>query len=464
MRRSTSTSLIRTFGVFAVSALLLVACGRSDDPAPEAGDGPVTTAESDDGGGGDGGGDDRLGSGGFGELADVCGEGDGAASGTGVDGDTMKIGVVSDKGAELRPGLNEEMYDIGIAFADWCNEQGGINGLKIEISDRDAKLFDFPAQVEAGCDEDFAFVGGGAALDDKGHDRRADCGLPNFAGYTVSDEAREAGLTVAALPAPSDKILAGSFKVMHDLDPDIFERVGTFATDLPSVSMVVDQDLEAIEALGGNGVYANTYSSLGETNWRPFVQAMKNADLTVLDYAGEQSAMISLDKAFEAEGWRPKFVTMHPNMYDARYIADGGDTIGDVLIRTTFFPVDMPDDSPAIQDYLSLLSDYGSKNGKPAMLGQQALSSWLLFAHAVKECGTDVTRECVVEKGSAVDEWNGGGLHGPTSPAENTPTPCFMVMTVEDGEFTYSEEFTAPNDGLWNCDPANQFTTTVQDD
>src|SRR5699024_9753885 len=100
----------------------------------------------------------------------------------------ISIGVVTDKGAELRPGLNQEMYDIGIAFADWCNSVGGINGIEIEVQDRDAKIFEFPARVSEGCDEDFAFVGGGAALDNAGHDDRADCGLPNFAGYTVSEE------------------------------------------------------------------------------------------------------------------------------------------------------------------------------------------------------------------------------------------------------------------------------------
>lgn len=456
---SSSSSFRRIVGVVAAGALLFTACGRSDDPAPETSDGPATTVAEGEATGGD-----RLANGDFGDLTGVCGEGDGSVSGTGADGDTMKIGLVTDKGAELRPGLNQEMYDIGIAFADWCNEQGGINGIEIEISDRDAKIFEFPARITEACTEDFALVGGGAALDDAGHLQRADCGLPNFAGYTVSEEARNADLTVFALPAPSDKILGGPFKVMHDLDPDIFERVGTYATDLPSVSMTVDQDLEVIEDLGGKGVYSGTYSSMGETNWRPFVQAMKNADIKVLDYAGEASAMISLDKAFEAEGWRPEVITMHPNMYDARYLDEGGDTIGDVLIRTTVHPIDMPDDSPAVQDYLTLLSDFGPGSGKPAMLGQQALSSWLLFAQAVKECGDDVTRECVVEAGNSVTEWTGGGLHGPSNPAENIPVPCFMVLTVEEGEFVYSEKYTAPNEGLWNCSPDNQVTTTVQDE
>lgn len=465
MRRSPSTSITRAIGALAVVALLLAACGRSDDPVPDASEPTVTDGGGTEGSGGGGTeGGDRLAGGDFGDLTGVCGEGDGAASGTGADGDKIRVGVVTDKGAELRPGLNEEMYDLSVAFADWCNSVGGINGIEIEIVDRDAKLFEFPARITEACDEDFALVGGGAALDDAGHTQRAECGLPNFAGYTVSEEAREADLTVFALPAPSNKILAGSFRVMHDIDPDIFDDLGTFATDLPSVAMTVEQDREAIEALGGERVWHGTYSSTGETNWRPFVQAMKSAGVQVLDYAGEGTAMISLDKAFDAEGWRPRYVTMHPNMYDTRYLEEGSDTIGDVLIRTTFFPIDLAEENPATEDYLTLLAEHGSGKGKPAMLGQQSLSSWLLFAHAVKECGTDVTRECVVEAGNSVTDWTGGGLHGSSNPAENEPVSCFMVMVVEDGEFVYDEEFTAPNEGRWNCDPDNQFTTTVQDE
>ena len=125
MRRSTTT-LTRTVGVLAASLLIAAGCTRSDGDTAKDDDAPVTTAATAGGGGGS-----RLDKGDFGDLTGVCSEGDGKASGTGVADNTMTIGVVTDKGAELRPGLNQEMYDAGTAFANWCNEHGGINGIKV---------------------------------------------------------------------------------------------------------------------------------------------------------------------------------------------------------------------------------------------------------------------------------------------------------------------------------------------
>ena len=57
------------------------------------------------------------------------------------------------------------MWDTAVAFTKWCNEQGGINGRKLSLTDLDAKLMEYPSAITKGCQEDFAMVGGGAALD-----------------------------------------------------------------------------------------------------------------------------------------------------------------------------------------------------------------------------------------------------------------------------------------------------------
>ena len=48
----------------------------------------------------------------------------------------------NDRSAEIRPGLNKVMYDASVAFAGWCNDQGGIGGLPIEIVDMDGARID----------------------------------------------------------------------------------------------------------------------------------------------------------------------------------------------------------------------------------------------------------------------------------------------------------------------------------
>src|SRR4026209_2795328 len=83
----------------------------------------------------------RLDAGGFGDLENVCQDGDGGpASDVGVTEDSIHVGTITDKGFAARPGLNEEMLDSAVAFAAWCNEHGGINGRQPRLHRLDAVL------------------------------------------------------------------------------------------------------------------------------------------------------------------------------------------------------------------------------------------------------------------------------------------------------------------------------------
>ena len=127
----------------------------------------------------------------FGDLESPCGpaiEGitasiDGAENGGSTD--VINIASASDKGNSFLPGLNGELYDAAIAFEGWCNEQGGIAGMPINVIDADAKLFEVPVQMENVCAQAFAMVGGGWAMDDQEFPRFHECGMIDIAGFVV---------------------------------------------------------------------------------------------------------------------------------------------------------------------------------------------------------------------------------------------------------------------------------------
>src|SRR5688572_11280929 len=153
--------------------LIATACSRGDDTT-EAGDTTTTAEASDQGDDGGDGGDDAtaLAAGGFGDLEAVCQEGDASgATAPGVTDTSITVGTMTDKGGVV-PGLNEEMYDTAVAFTEWCNEHGGINGRELVLSDVDAKLFDYEPAMTDACDRDFALVGGGAVFDEDPNDVR----------------------------------------------------------------------------------------------------------------------------------------------------------------------------------------------------------------------------------------------------------------------------------------------------
>jgi hypothetical protein len=54
-----------------------------------------------------------------------------------------------------------------------------------------------------------------------------------------------------------------------------------------------------------------------------------------------------------------------------------------------------------------------------------------------------------------VTSWTGGGLHGETNPSSNAPTSCFLILKASASGFEYDQAATAPNKGMFNCDPSN---------
>jgi hypothetical protein len=436
-------------------ALLTAACGRDDGETEVGAD--TTAAPSGTDGGGDttspsGGG---LDSGGFGDIETVCQDGDASgATDVGVTDDSIQVGVFTDKGFSARPGLNEEMYDAAVAFAEWCNAHGGILGRELVVADRDAALTDFNARIIDSCAQDFAMVGGGAVLDDADNGGRIACGLPNIAGYVVSTTARQAELQVQPVPNAVGKLAIGAHQRIAEEFPDLIDSYGVITSSFGSVLTVRDETVAALESEGWSVVYSEEYNSAGESNWRPFVEAMRDSGVEIFELVGEPTFFAQILEAMEAVGWRPQVMIQQTNFYDRTFVETAGDIAQNVYVRTQYTPLELADQNQATADYIELLEATG---GKIAQLGMQSMSAFLLFAQSATACGSELTRACLLEQASSVDEWTGGGLHAPQDLATNTPSPCFLLLDVTPEGFVYNEQLTKPTDGLFNCEPDNVF-------
>jgi hypothetical protein len=443
----------------AALVLLLVAtaaCSRDDDGTATETD-ETTTSVAD---GGSDGGDDAtaLANGGFGDLEAVCQDGDASgATAPGVTDTSITVGTMTDKGSVV-PGLNEEMYDTAVAFTEWCNEQGGILGREIILSDVDAKLFDYEPAVTEACGRDFALVGGGAVFDEDPNGVRVGCELPNIAGYVVSAEGRTAELQVQPIPNPIYEIAMGRYQAALREFPDSTDRYGIMASAIPSVLLVKQQSIETAESLGMEVVYQYDYQTQGETGWPNFVREMRDADVKILEFIGQPQNLIELTDQMEIAGWYPETILLSANFYDDLY-RQGATTEPNLFIQSVFHPLEQAADNKATQDYLDLMEQY-NPDGKIALLGMQGLSSWLLFAQAATECGSDLTAECLLEAAEGQSDWTGGGLHSRQTPGNTVPSPCFLILGLDEDGFFYNEEATAPDEGIYNCADDNVFEMT----
>ena len=440
---------------YALLAFLLVtvaACSRSDDTANTDTTGGDATTTTEAGAAGA----TELANGGFGDLESVCQDGDASgATATGVTDAEIRLGTMTDKGFAGAQGLNKEMYDTAVAFSKWCNEQGGILGRQIVLDDLDVALTEYEPQVTEACENDFALVGGGAVFDDDPNGVRVDCGLPNIAGYVVTNEARSAELQVQPLPNPSASTNAGRYAAAKRDFPDGIESFGIMTSNLPAVLLVRDQLVEAAESIGYEVDYSIEYAPQGETGWANFVADMQDKDIKILEYVGQPADLLQLNQAMETAGWHPDVLLLSSNFYDSNYAEQAAEVSGNIYIQSQFHPYELAADNKATQDYLDIMEQY-NPGGKVALLGTQGLSSWLLFAKAATECGSDLTAECLLEKAAATTEWTGGGLHAPQTPGNTEPSSCYLILTLTPDGFVYNEDATAAtDDGLFNCDPEN---------
>ncbi len=440
----------RLFAFVCVIAFTLVACGRSSSPTSSP-DTSSTTAGPDAGSGTKGA---------FGSTDVICQDGSPTGSpAVGVSASEIRIATFSDTGFVGRPGLNQELFDAAEVFAKWCNDAGGINGRKIVVDERDAKLFDVKARMFESCAQDFLVVGGGAVFDQDGVETRLNCLMPEIAGYSVSPKARGADLLIQPLPNSISSIPIGDFQYLAKKFPAATKAYGILTGDIDTTKIVARQGDEAVQDLGWTKVYDDLYPPTGQTDWTPTAQKIKDAKVKGLLWTGEPENLAKLMQALTDIGYQLDFVRSDANHYDDKLISQGGPAIENVYIRTAFAPFEVAKAGTATQEYLDAFEKYLPSGKAKAALGLQAWSAWLLFATAANDCGNDLTRKCVYENAKKITQWTGGGLHVAVDLRTGRAPDCFTEILASPKGFEIVDDL-EPTEGVYRCDPKSVYTLT----
>ena len=416
-----------------VAVLVLAGCGtRSSDAAKE--------AQASNGGVSSGGASTTTGSAPsagaepFGTLANPCGPNEGGgentASDTGVTADEIVVTTIADPGGP-KPGLDQGMLDSMVAFADWCNSFGGINGRTLVVEQRDAKVFEYQQRVLEACEDSFALVGGLGVTDQLGAQTAIDCGLVNVPGATGSAEQSNADLTYQPLPNPTQTYPIGYGEWIAGRFPEVKDKAAVIYSQVPSAKMQASRTIEAYETLGFTFL-SNDASNVGETNWAPLVVRLKDEDAKYFHFTSTFEELVPLQKEMAAQGYQPVVTEVFSNFYNTKYpvlAKEQGAPVDGVYIRLATWPFEEADQRLAMRQYLDAL-EQAVPGSEPEQLGVQAFSAGLLFATAAKAAGNDLTRDRLVTELEKIEEWDGGGLQGTSNPGENVATPCFLYMKL----------------------------------
>ncbi|MCU1380210.1 MAG: hypothetical protein JWN29_3193 [Acidimicrobiales bacterium] len=387
----------------------------------------------------------------FGDLDSPCGSGDATgATDVGVTDTAITIGFGDDAGYQASPGLSHETSDAMKAFMKWCNDQGGINGRPVEGKYYDAKITDIVNAVTQACnDKVFMLVGEAWALDGSQEQARLDCKLPAVPTYSVSADFANAPLMKVGVPNPVDLVSAGFGAVMAKEFPKEAKKAASVYGNFSATLDTKDKVEAGYSKVGMSFSCSQQYNLGGEADWKPFAQKLKACGIEMVFFSGQAYPNgQNLIEAADQLDYHPIWLLDTNNYLEslAKWNTSG---LGDkVYLRSAYAPFEAADKVPAVQQYLDIVKANG---GDTSQLGEQTVSSFLLWATAVKACGSNVTRDCVLQQITKVTDWTAGGLHAPTNPGENIPPDCVAVLKLQGTKFVQAYPAEA---GKYDCDPS----------
>jgi ABC-type branched-subunit amino acid transport system substrate-binding protein len=394
----------------------------------------------------------------FGTLPSPCGKGHATgATETGVTNSAIHIAYGDDRGFSGLPGLDQEMGDAVKAMIAWCNAQGGIDGRKIVGDYYDAAITNVGSVTTQACKKDFMLVGEGFALDSLAEQTRLGCNLAAVPGFTVSPVVANAYEMYQASPNPADYSPVSSAYQAEKLFGAKTKKAGEYNSTLSTQQASMAKAVQAYTEAGWkfiNCPFQVNYN--GEANYTPFVQKLQSCGVKVV--YNDSTPGPTLYGALEAEsqiGYNPVWVE-DSGAYTAAFAHWNTAGLGNnVYVRLSYEPLEAAKVVPAVAQYLAIVKKYG---GLTSQLGEQATSSFLLWATQAKACGSTLTRQCMINHLAKVTKWTGGGLNASGNPSKNLPPNCGLLMKLDGtkwvqaypkklGTFGCSSKYIAQNSG-----------------
>ncbi len=441
-------------GVVAVVATLSVfvaSCGRSSSSTPSGGTSSSASSAQPSSGG------STASAGNFGTLKKVCAPGPGTGgSGRGINGKTIRIGVLGDPGAAAAPGLGQEFFDVADGFAKWCNAAGGINGRTVVVDHLDAKLFNGAAEVIQACQNDFMLVGGGQALDATTVKPRLACKLGQIPAYTASPQNTESGLQVTPVASRASKYPVGPLRLLAAAYPETKQGLGIAGSSLASLA---PQGLRAQEAWTriGNKVSTLQPRPALVDNYRPYFEQMKQAGAKA-DFEIVAQDPSPIFQGMNDTGFKPQWTLFGQTFYSPKSVAaaKAAAYLPNSFINLSNIPWEMADQFPVVKQAVDIMAAGPGTAGLDSF-SSLAFNSWTLWAQSATACGTNLTQDCVLQKAGSHPAWDAGGLFPPvnTDPKAQDYTNCTLVMNLTKTGWVYDKKVTQPNKGIYNCGADN---------
>ena len=386
----------------------------------------------------------------------------------GLTSDVMRIAVIADgENSSINDGESESIWQAVEAWATAVNQTSKLAGRTVVVERIDSAVSRHAEAIEQVCTGDyFALIGSSSINDSEGLSLLSspECSLPDFPAFIYSAQRLNSEITFVSNPAYSQVTNAGWAAYFSRVNPDAVERAATLFPELSPLVLGGNQTIEAATATGYRFIHSPIYNF--ETDFLLEAESLIESDARSLTWRNSGSQLLSFLGAINQvdPDFRFDFIDCGQNCYSQNWVAAAGDFGEGVSVWLPYLPIEEAELSDELLRYLFyLLSTHGSE-GVTSAAGVAAWSAGLLFEEAVSRAvGLDsaaydpdsLTREAVIEAAKTINFWDANGLHGVSNPSEGIPSPCYVIVTLQEGVWKRSYP---SRPGELDCEDSNLVT------
>ena len=386
----------------------------------------------------------------------------------GLTSDVMRIAVIADgENSSINDGESESVWQAVEAWATAVNQTSKLAGRMVVVERVDSAVSRHAEAIEQVCSGDyFALIGSSSINDSEGLSLLSspECNLPDFPSFIYSAQRLNSEITFVSNPAYSQVTNAGWAAYFSRESPNAVERAATLFPEVSPLVLGGNQTIEAATATGYRFIHSPIYNF--ETDFLLEAESLIESDARSLTWRNSGSQLLSFLGAINEvdPDFGFDFIDCGQNCYSQRWVSASGDFGEGVSVWLPHLPIEEAELSDELLRYLFyLLSTHGSE-GITSAAGVAAWSAGLLFEEAVSRAvGLDsaaydpdsLTREAVIEAAKTINFWDANGLHGVSNPSEGIPSPCFVIITLQDGLWKRSYP---SRPGELDCEDSNLVT------
>jgi branched-chain amino acid transport system substrate-binding protein len=359
------------------------------------------------------------------------------------------VGQVDDLSAPL-PGLFKGAEDGTKAYFDMVNSEGGVDGRKLVLDARDSayQTGQVVAETTAQTKSDFALVGGFSLLDSAEQAPIDAARMPDVA-YPLSPSLASDRNVYSPLPNSDPDYPVGIFKYLKKEFPEETQHVGILYASATSSTQAAESSFErAMKSQGFKIVYDDSYGPL-QTTFLPNVLAMKSDGVKMffsLQLPDTNAA--TLAKEMQQQDFDP--INIEGAAYSDQLVSLAGSAAEGMYIEQPYVLYLGEDASvvPAVGTF-----DHWVKVANPSATFEiETVYGWAsaqLFVQALKDAGSTPTRAGLFAALDKITSFDASGLVAPGNPAQNIPSPCFLLAQVKNGKIVRVPP--TPTDGAFYC-------------